>query len=87
MKKKVVGTHDSYDGKDIEELDSEAAFVRKEGFTRINPQSSSEAEFMCDKCKIALTSDIALRNHMKNHRASCNMCSKTFPDKNSLSRH
>ena len=87
LRNKVGVRNNAYDVRDIEDLDSEAAFVRKEGFTRISPQSFSVAEFMCDKCKTAFTSEIAINRHVKKLEESCNICSKIFQDKNDLTRH
>ena len=36
----------------MEELDSEAAFIRKEGFVRKNPQENSVPILKCKQCNI-----------------------------------
>ena len=82
---------ESYDQQDIDELDSEAAFLRKEGFCRTNPQNSANG-LNCPKCKVVTKSNAALGEHMKTHdgqlpNLKCKKCNQQFSGRNALENH
>ena len=80
----------SYDNRDMEELDSEAAFIRKEGFARSNPQESAIPVWKCKKCEIILKTKDGLNTHMLTHEKNsniCEICDGKFSSKSNLDRH
>ena len=80
----------SYNNRDMEELDSEAAFIRKEGFARSNPQESAIPVWKCKKCEIILKTKDGLNTHMLTHEKNsniCEICDEKFSSKSNLDRH
>ena len=78
-----------YDIDDIEELDSEAYFVRKDGFKRTNP---SDPVFKCPKCENVSKTKCELESHTKKHKkkcpnSTCDLCDDRFTSKKNLENH
>ena len=81
-----------YDNRDIEELDSEAAFVRKEGYTRTNPQENSVPTLRCQKCYFTSKNNNVMKAHMVTHEKvsdmfTCRICKHNCSSKTILDRH
>ena len=85
-------TNASYDIRDVEELDSEAAFVRKEGFIRTSPQESSVPVLKCQQCNFVSKKNENLGAHMLIHSKTstafrCDICDKNLSTKTNLTSH
>ena len=79
-----------YDTEDIEELDSEAAFVTKKGFKRTNPQSKAAPSFKCSCCVYTTQSENDLKHHKDSkHPAitNCKVCNVGFKNNSEMESH
>ena len=87
VKEKIQLRKEVNDNKDIEELDSEAAFVKKSGYCRTNPQEPSSEIIKCRKCSIVIKSTKELDVHIESHEIAslkfpCYKCNKIFINRN-----
>ena len=92
MRSKFEILTDKYDTDDIEELDSEAAFVRKEGYARKSPMEPSEPTFKCPNCANVSKSKNLREEHLLTHekhtnKFHCDVCNKVFDIKSEFVKH
>ena len=90
LQNKLGCQSDIYDTEDIEELDSEAAFVSRKGFKRTNPQTKPSLIIKCTCCDYTSRSESDLRNHTDAKHPTiinCTVCRSGFRDKSELEKH